>query len=414
MQELKKISLRRFYIIVVLESASSNFILPVTPTIIKNLGMPDYLFGVSYAGMSLAYFLFAPLWGKISGRKGTVAVYGVGCIGYALAQMMFCFSTTQFTIMAARIISGFFIGAINISHLAYLIDVSEKDGLGKNVIVMSTLASVSCTFGYLVGGVLGDHSILCTFMLQAAILSGCGIYLFLFLKDGREIRKEKLNVLASLKEINPFSAFLDYRNMISRMFLVLMSSFLLVYIASTACDQCFNYYIKDQFSFPPSYNGYLKALMGVITLALNITVCRRIVSRTKGMRPFGIILIFGAVSLLFVVAFSKVTAVFLTAYTLFFTFNSILVTLEQAIVSHMGDGESGPKIVALYNSIQSLGSVIGAAAAGLLYDFSSVSSFVFGLVLMAAAILLLELPSMSMKNGNRGKRIQANGGVSLR
>lgn len=129
--QLKKISLYRFLLIVVLESASSNFILPVTPTIIKNLNLPDSLFGLSYAGMSLSCFLFAPFWAKISNKIGRVNVYATGCIGYALAQVMFCFSTTYALIMAARIISGVFIGAINVIHLAYLIDISSKDDVGK-------------------------------------------------------------------------------------------------------------------------------------------------------------------------------------------------------------------------------------------------------------------------------------------
>lgn len=386
MHQLKKISLYRFLLIVVLESASSNFILPVTPTIIKNLNLPDSLFGLSYAGMSLSCFLFAPFWGKISNKIGRVNVYATGCIGYALAQVMFCFSTTYALIMAARIISGVFIGAINVIHLAYLIDISSKDDVGKNVITMSTLVSVSCTFGYLVGGVMGDCSIFWTFMFQILILAGCGAALFVFVKDAYDYKCNENGI--TFKDINPFSSMLDCRKIMNRTVVIWMSVFFLLWISNTACDQCFNFYLKDQFNFPPSYNGYLKALMGVITLLVNFTLCRMIVRKNNIRRSFGVNLLLCAAPII-IMLFSKNIIVFLVAYIVYFAFNAINTTLQQSVVSNMENQKSSAQVVAFYNSVQSLGSVIGAAAAGLIYGISSTSSFVFGCVLIIAAVFMM-------------------------
>jgi DHA1 family multidrug resistance protein-like MFS transporter len=255
---------------------------------------------------------------------------------------------------------------------------------------MSTLVSVFCTFGYLIGGVLGDFSIYWTFMFQVVILSACGIALFVFLKDDFEYKDTKIQF--TRKDINPFSSFLSIKKSMNYMFTIWMTSFFLIYISSTACDQCFNYYLKDQFNFPPSYNGYLKALMGFITLVVNFTVCRFIIKKTNIKHSFIIDLICCSISIVIMVV-SKNIFVFLIAFIVYFAFNSINATLQQTIVSNMGTKKNSAEIVAFYNSVQSLGSVVGAAAAGLIYEINSISSFIFGCVLILATVIMMGVGS---------------------
>ena len=49
-----------YFIIMAVYSVVSNFAHPATPTIIKNLNLHDYMFGVAFAGMSITNFLFSP------------------------------------------------------------------------------------------------------------------------------------------------------------------------------------------------------------------------------------------------------------------------------------------------------------------------------------------------------------------
>ena len=45
---------------------TSNFIHPITPTLIQDLNLPDYMFGLMPAATLLFMFLFSPFWGKIT------------------------------------------------------------------------------------------------------------------------------------------------------------------------------------------------------------------------------------------------------------------------------------------------------------------------------------------------------------
>ena len=65
-----KTLLKYFFIISAFQSLAANFAHPATPTLIQNLGLNDYMFGVAFAGMSLTNFLFSPFWGKISDQIG--------------------------------------------------------------------------------------------------------------------------------------------------------------------------------------------------------------------------------------------------------------------------------------------------------------------------------------------------------
>ena len=69
-----------FFVLVALENLAANFAHPITPTLIKELALPDYSFGVLYAGMAFTNFLFSPMWAKQVKRIGSKKVLGICCV----------------------------------------------------------------------------------------------------------------------------------------------------------------------------------------------------------------------------------------------------------------------------------------------------------------------------------------------
>ncbi len=90
---------------------SSNFIHPVTPTLFLQLQFPEYLFGVAAAVLSIANFLFSPLWGVLCDRIGCIRVLAIGILGYGAGQAVFSVSTSVALTIAARFFTGAFAGA---------------------------------------------------------------------------------------------------------------------------------------------------------------------------------------------------------------------------------------------------------------------------------------------------------------
>lgn len=66
---MNKNKLLMFFIINGLFNLAANYAHPITPTVIKNLQLGDYMFGVAFGAMMGLNFLFSPFWGKLNEQK---------------------------------------------------------------------------------------------------------------------------------------------------------------------------------------------------------------------------------------------------------------------------------------------------------------------------------------------------------
>ena len=78
-----------FFVAMALFHLAANFAHPVTPTIIQELGLPDYMFGLMLAVMMIANFALSPSWGNINRFISSRESLLICCVGYAAAQLGF-------------------------------------------------------------------------------------------------------------------------------------------------------------------------------------------------------------------------------------------------------------------------------------------------------------------------------------
>ena len=243
-----------FFAVMILFNLAANFAHRVTPTIIQNLGLPDYMFGLMFAMMMVSNFLFSPFWGKINTAISSRTTLLISCVGYAAAQLGFAYGTGQGVILAARTMAGIFVGGIYVSFLTYVINMAKPEDQGKFLTYSATIQSVFGAFGYLVGGFLGEYSIRVTFLLQVSALALAGVaFYFICLPDN--LQTEKVPVKQIIRQSNPLQAFLDGRYFMTMAFCMLFAVNILTNFGNTGFDQVFNYYLKDQLALTSSYNG---------------------------------------------------------------------------------------------------------------------------------------------------------------
>lgn len=382
---MKKVSITRAFIFVIIYSLFANFAHPVTPTFIQNLGLPDYMFGVAFACMSTTNFLFSPFWGKISRGIGSSKVLGVCYLGYALAQYIFGAATTQWHIMSARLIGGFFISGITVNQILYVLDNSEEGKAGQNLARQVTLNVVVAAFGFMVGGLLGDISIKLAFAAQVVGLAGIGIAHFIFLDDNKE-KIEELDLKDALSHSNPFQAIIDGREILTVMIVIFLVVSLSTSFATTCYEQCFNYYIKDQFGFPPSMNGMLKAAVGLITLLANMTICNYLLKKTNIIKTVLPVLVVCFAMMISIIVLEDIVP-FIIMNVVFFGFNAIYQPLLQAMINVLVQKEQNGMLTGLYNSMRSLGNMGGSLLAGFIYGVGPKMSFVVSAIAFLIAIV---------------------------
>ena len=382
------ISSKKMYIfltIVAIESLAANFAHPITPTLIKNLELPDYMFGVAFAGMSFTNFLFSPFWAKMVNRISSRLTLLICCSGYGVGQLMFMLSQRQGTILIARLTSGFFVGGIMVSFLTYVINKGDPKTRGKFLALNATCTTVFGAFGYLVGGFVGVVSIPITFVLQATTLIGSGVLFYLLLEDDKKQIKERF---VFIRDANALKAFIDSKQFMTKLFAILFCIVFLTSLASTTYDQCFNYYIKDAFDFNSSYNGILKAVVGFISLLANTTICLWILKNTD-VRKSLIYIFFGASTCLFLIFLIKDIAPFILVNVIFFAFNAMHIPLVQDLCAKNSNETNSSMVMGFYNALKSLGMVCGGLFAGFIYAVGPKLSFLFASIFFMIALLLM-------------------------
>ena len=378
------------------ESVAANVVHPVEPAFYIALGLPDWIFGAAFAAMAFGLFLWAPFWGLVSDRIGRVPTLTITMFFYGVSQLAFLVSTTVPTILLARFAAGSFCSGCGVAAMAYVADVSDARATGRRMTLYAAVTGFATAFGYLVGGLVGDHDPGRSFVLQFFILAVVAACAWLLLREGPAWHASTHRL--TLKTANPLAAFANTRAILTPWMAVFMVATLLACSASAAYDNSFNYYLRDQFLFPPTYNGYIYAVVGVLGLVANLTVGLRLQRSRDVERSLGWVLVCAAVVLAGTL-FATAMPVYLGLNMLFYVFNSMYIPLMQAL-SIEADPQGHGMVAGLFQSVKSLGMVAGSLVAGFIYALNAQAPFVmavgaFGL----AAVATFGARSIALRRG---------------
>lgn len=382
-----------FFAAMILFQMAANFAHPVTPTIIQELSLPDYMFGLMLAAMMISNFLFSPFWGKINASISSRQTLLIGCSGYAFAQLIFAYAQTQAGILLARVLAGVFVGGIFVSFLTYVINTAKPEDQAKYLTYSATIQAVCGAFGYLVGGVLGEFSIRGTFLLQAGCLCAAGL-LFRLICLPDKTTSAKLPIRQIFRETNPLQAFFDGRQFMNATFVMLFSLNILMNFGNTGFDQVFNYYLKDQLGLTSSYNGVIKAAVGLISFVCNLTLCIWIIQKTNTKKSMIVLSVFCTVASLGALISPKIS-IFIGCSVLVYAGYSVSLPVLQHMAAIQADPAQKNLVMGFYNATKSLGSIIGSLLAGFLYSAHVklpflVVTVVYGISILSAAGYLIQ------------------------
>lgn len=381
-----------FFAGMVLFQLAANFAHPVTPTIIQDLELPDYMFGLMLAAMQLSNFLFSPFWGKMNASISSRQTLLICCMGYGAAQLGFACATTQTMILLVRVLAGVFVGGIFVSFLTYVINTANPEDQARYLTYSATIQAVCGAFGYLVGGVLGEFSIRGTFFLQAFCLGLAGIlFRFVCLPDGQQ---RQVDLKQTFRQTNPLQAFLDGKHFMNMAFVMLFAVNILMNFANTGFDQVFNYYLKDQLGLTSAYNGIIKAAVGLISFVFNMTLCLWIIRKTDTKISITVLMGLCALAAVGTVVTPQI-GLFIALSVFVYAGYSVSLPVLQHMVAFQADPAQKNLVMGFYNATKSLGSIIGSLMAGFLYALHvklpfAVVAVAYGCSLLAAAGYLVQ------------------------
>ncbi len=375
-----------FFIVNVMIYLAANFAHPVTPTVIYDLNLPDYMFGLALAVMNATMFLFSPFWGKINNYIPYRVSMLVSCLGYSVAQFLFGFAQDMAGVIVARLLAGIFIGGLFTSILGYISSTSPDEHRGTYLTTYATISSVGGAFGYFIGGMLGEISVKTAFIAQVALLAISGVaFMFACTPDKASVGM-KLNAKELIKECNPFAAFAAGKTFLTKTWVKLIVVTCFSYVGYIAFEQVFNYYIKDQFGLSSAYNGTIKFAVGIISLIANSTICMYLMKKTDTRKTLTPVLIVGAASIIGVIIAPDIWS-FLGISVIQFAAYSISIPLVQNMVADRAGKGNSSIIMGFYQAIRAIGGMFGALLAGFLYDVDPKVPFIFAAAAFGISVI---------------------------
>ena len=371
----------------------TNMAHPFTPKLFTSLHMPDYMFGVSFASMALASFLFAPFWGKTADQKGRARVLSIMSVGYGIGQLLFSWSTTIWVLVSVRFATGFFSCANTVCSMSYVTDITTPDNRTRYMSYLAAAITVSGAVGYLFGGVLGDISIPLAFGVQVVLMLLLGVGIWLFLPESYQAGADPHAAYHPgriLRTANPFRLLSGAGRFLNAAVAVFLLVTVLASFATYAFDQAFNYFIKAELDFPTTYNGIIKAVVGLLGLLINVTVTIWLSRRADPrLSAVGILFLCGVTAL----ATAMITQLsgFLACTVLFYSVNAMHLPVLQALATRCGGEANSNGIMAgMFQSSRNLGMMGGALFAGFIYMLGSRLPFVWtGIAFFLSAGLML-------------------------
>ncbi len=385
---VSKVYIKRFFILYSIMTAIFNFAHPITPAFFAKIKMPDYMFGMALAAMATSNFLFCPFWGRLSDNIGRVKIISISFLGYAVGQFCFMQSNSIVTVILSRLLSGVFAAGFSVVSMAYLADLTDEENRGKYTVYYVAFMSVCSSIGYLIGGFIGDFSIKATFLTQVIALVIGGLSFPIFLKDIL-VEDKNFDLKGLVSSVNPFMAFAEAKGIMDFPFFVFIITIFLATLATSDYESALNYYVARALAFPPSYNGLLKAAMGMIGLLANFTINQWIVRHSDSRKSIIVVLFMCSISLLFVSSASTVI-MFIIINIIFYCFNTMYQPIQQSLItfSSRDKGVSNGILFGVFNSAKSIGMIGGSLFAGFIYTLDNKLPFICGgLVFLFTGIL---------------------------
>ena len=197
-----------------------------------------------------------------------------------------------------------------------------------------------------------------------------------------------------LRQSNPMKAFSDGRYFMNTAFALLFALNILMNFGNTGFDQAFNYYLKDQLGLTSSYNGIIKAAVGLISFVSNMTLCLWIIRKTNVAKSLTVMAGVCAAAALGALLIPQIR-LYILCSVLVYAGYSVSLPVLQHMAAEQADPAQKNLVMGFYNATKSLGSIIGSLMAGFLYAVHiklpfAVVAVAYGLSLLAAVGYLLQ------------------------
>jgi MFS transporter, DHA1 family, multidrug resistance protein len=377
-----------------------GIIIPHLAYYADDLGASPTQIGGLIAVYSAMQLIFAPMWGRMSDRRGRKPAILIGLIGNAIALALFGAAKTLPALFTARGLSGVLSAAVLPTVMAYVADVTTAEERGKGMGLMGAAMGLGFVFGPGIGGVMEAHNT--PFFVAAGLSFLTFIFAWILLPESLKPREREKTDEPRLSLPQLF-ALSTRSHPLTPLFLV---AFFTSFIFS-GLEATFPLFITDQWRYGAKEMGWMFMIMGGLVALLQGGVLGRLINRFGEFKLIMVGLGINALGLA-LLPWSSGFATLTIYLTIAGVGNQIIRPTNTSWISkqtEMGQGLA----IGLMDAFLSFGRVLGPPFAGKLFDgrlytpetfFKLPYSIIAGMLLLASVCLFFPLRRLRGKKRN--------------
>ena len=380
--------MRILFFVVFVELIGFGVIIPLLPFYGEHFQASPAVVGLLMASYSLAQFITAPLWGQLSDRVGRRPVLLVSLAGAATSYVALAFAGHLWVLFAARIFGGGMAGGIT-AAFAYAADVSTPANRAKAMGVVGAAFGIGFVFGPAIGGILaGSDPATADFTspaLVAGALSTTAFLLTLFVlpESLTPERRAARGEAGAIGRMRAFRLALGRPMLLRLIALMFLSTFVFAGMETT-----FAMWSRREFGWGPEQNGYLFALVGIVSAFVQGGLVGRLARRVGEIRLVAI----GAALLalgMFGIPLSPHLALLIPAVAAAALGFGLLTPSLNSLVSLQAASGMQGGMMGVARSATTLARVLGPTFAGLIFQyFGRQAPFLVGAAIMVGVVVV--------------------------
>lgn len=251
------------FITLLIDVIGIGIIIPVLPALIQevnggSISEASVVGGNLIAAFSVMQFIFSPILGNLSDQYGRRPILLVSLFGFVLDYLFMAVAPTLTMLFIGRIIAGI-MGASFTTASAYIADISTPEKRAQNFGLIGAAFGLGFIIGPALGGVLGDIGTRVPFYGAAILTLLNWLYGYFILPESlsqenrRKFDWKRANPLGSLQHLTKFPVILG-----------LVSSLVVIYIASHATQSTWNFFTIERFAWDNKMVGYSLTVVGIL------------------------------------------------------------------------------------------------------------------------------------------------------
>lgn len=377
------------FLVVFIDLVGFGLLIPLLPFYAQRVGAEPDVITLVLGLYSLAQFIAAPLWGRLSDRYGRKPILAITSIGLGLSYAVLAFADTLALVALSRIVGGVMAGNIATAQ-AYVADITTPETRARGLGLLGAAFGLGFIAGPAIGGVLAGGDVgnadFVSPALAAMLLSIIAAFgVVAFLKESlpsdtasaarryRATVREKLLVIAGRKSL-----------------LMLIAVGFLTITAWAQFETVFALWANAVFTYGPREIGFIVGFMGVVNAVVQGLFLGRLSRRfgeTK-LTLFSLVLfVMGYVA----VAASSSLPLLLAACTILALASALFNPAVTSLVSQEAGADERGAVLGAYQSASALGRVVGPVFSGTLFAAGQMLPYVVAAVLAAPAIILVAM-----------------------